>query len=118
MKTKYIKLVNLLIIPLLILLISCGDTVEVNSSKDGIDIYPNPVYNQAWIRFYVNHPLLVTIIITDRFGRENLRPIENELCQTGANEINLNLTKLPSGLYSCIVDQGGTKTITEFTVVK
>jgi hypothetical protein len=124
MKTKYLKIVYLVLIPLLFALNSCGDPVNVDNGSNSISVFPNPVSTNGSIFYKINNiltlnkELTLTIVIVDRYGREMIKLVENKKIQVGSDKISFDGSHLPAGVYSCIADFAGTILITEFTVVR
>ena len=108
---------ELLIIPALILFLSCNDSV--NPDKDiQFLISPNPLSSYMDIRFKIPYQTIVSLYITDNSGREVIKIIENKVLESGLHNLAINFQNQPSGVYSCILKVDSDVFIKEFTVIR
>lgn len=63
-----------------------------------MSVFPNPVLREAVVRFTIERTQLVTLDVFDLLGR---RVMQRELgvLETGEHEVQLDLQRLPTGLY-------------------
>jgi len=73
-----------------------------------LQIFPNPLSNEATIRFELPEPTAVTIAVFNTTGREMLRLANNQERPAGYQEFRLDGTRLPDGLYYVVLQAGKT----------
>jgi len=62
------------------------------------DNYPNPAINSTSIEYFLPIPQRVYISVYNVFG-ELVSTLVNGVVQSGSNEVNLNVSDIPSGIY-------------------
>ena len=83
------------------------------ASSFALDIYPNPVHNQAVIAFEVNKSSDASLSVINMLGQTVLQ--ENINLQQGKNTLNLNVSELKSACYFLqIQDSEGKIYMTQF----
>ncbi len=70
------------------------------SSGESVTLFPIPFNNTTTIQFNLSETKNVSINIFDVVGRE-VKSIPTKSLQSGNNKINLDLSELKSGIYSC-----------------
>lgn len=89
--------------------------VAQNISSVGIDLYPNPVSDQAVVDFSLVEPGPVTIQISDAAGRLVFSE-ELEEMSAGDHRLDFSFSELSPGLYNLNLLQGNTKLSKRFLV--
>lgn len=74
----------------------------------GVQVYPNPVNDMAYIKWNAAKPGNITITITDNAGRIFIKRIQT--AAAGVNAILLPVQQLPRGVYLLVMNDGGIKT--------
>ena len=72
--------------------------------------YPNPFNPSTTIKFSLDEETRVKLIIYDVIGRV-IETLLNGYVSLGIHSVNFDGTKLPSGIYLCVLNSGS-KTIT------
>jgi hypothetical protein len=102
--------------------IGTGGGVGVNGITNNdltvFGTYPNPANNIAKLKFSLNKPTDVSLVVLDMGGRIVYSTTEGNLA-TGAHELPINTANLAAGNYHCLIRtaSGGSMGI-EMTVVK
>ncbi len=80
---------------------------EERSEKMALDIFPNPVAEETWIRLTLEEPTEVTVELLDYTGRKLLME-RRGILSTGHQRIKLDTSGLASGVYfvQIISDKG------------
>ncbi|MFI5151364.1 MAG: T9SS type A sorting domain-containing protein [Bacteroidia bacterium] len=71
-----------------------------------LNIYPNPVISSCTFDFSFEISNTCTLIISDIYGREVFRPVDNKRFKDGHYTISFDLSKLQSGIYLCTLNNG------------
>ncbi|HOY32301.1 MAG TPA: right-handed parallel beta-helix repeat-containing protein [Bacteroidales bacterium] len=71
---------------------------ELNTGNFSVDVYPNPIKEQASIEFYLEKQSLVTIDLTDIMGRQ-IKTLTNTAYTEGKHVLNLDASYLSPGVY-------------------
>jgi hypothetical protein len=79
----------------------------INKTKGRLEIYPNPVTDQAIISFETEEVGEIAITITDGLGR-TIKSFPLQKCQSGKNNIPIVLSELDPGLYFAIIKSNQT----------
>jgi hypothetical protein len=80
-------------------------------------IYPNPASTSATFSFNLEGPERISLIIIDMSGRL-VYEHEHGILFQGKNQIQLDLSALPNGLYTCLLINNGTPiTIRNFILI-
>ncbi|MDT8323155.1 MAG: T9SS type A sorting domain-containing protein [Bacteroidota bacterium] len=61
--------------------------------------YPNPFNPTTTIRFALSHPMTISLIVTDAWGREVTALVESESLGSGEFTRVMDASGMPSGLY-------------------
>ncbi|MCL2039464.1 MAG: T9SS type A sorting domain-containing protein [Bacteroidetes bacterium] len=95
-------------------------SLSVESDAEGaiVSITPNPVNDEANIKFAVEKSGNATIAIFDVQGNKVLDLINNEFIEIGTHELGFNVNKLASGVYVVRMQIGSANIIKEFVVIK
>jgi hypothetical protein len=72
-----------------------------------LDVAPNPILSHAAIRYQLAREAHVCLTVYDVSGREVARLVDREQ-DAGAHEAHLDGAELPSGVYRCRLEAGGT----------
>ncbi len=80
-------------------------------------IYPNPCSDRANIKFELNRASKVEVILMNARG-EKIRTVIDARFAAGRAATSVNFSKLPSGLYYCVVKAGEESKIIPALVVK
>lgn len=77
--------------------------VGINEEKDvlklkNLEISPNPAANRVSVSFFLNEPISLSLKLYDAMGRVVFETAKLK-CSSGQNEIELNLSHLPGGVY-------------------
>ncbi|MGH3861873.1 glucoamylase family protein [Actinokineospora sp.] len=75
--------------------------------RGGLEVAPNPMLSHATIRFQLVQAGHVRLVVYDVSGREIARLVDGER-DAGVHDIRLDGADLPSGVYRCRLDAGGT----------
>jgi hypothetical protein len=78
-------------------------TEEFKNDEKGYSIsnYPNPFKDNTNINFSIKEKADVTIVISDMYGKEIQTLLTNAGYEKGNYTIQLNNSKLASGIYYC-----------------
>lgn len=99
-------------------LIDCipsGITETNNSSINSINIYPNPLSNEAVITFSLNEKSHVIVNIYDITGKLVMKAAD-AVYNNGENRINLSSSNLEPGLYEATISVNNTVQVIKFSV--
>jgi hypothetical protein len=91
--------------------------IDENKSIFHPDIYPNPAANSATLKLNLPHSGYLSLHIADGLGIQE-QSVLNLPCNSGSNEIRLDLGNKASGIYSLIIDVNGIREVISFVVVK
>ncbi len=80
--------------------------VDQERSDFNFSIYPNPASTVATFSFFLESPERISLSIFDMSGRLVHKHDPGTLFQ-GKNQIQLDLSDLPNGLYTCLVRKNG-----------
>jgi hypothetical protein len=72
-----------------------------------LDVAPNPVLTHASIRYQIPREAHVRLLVYDVSGREVARLVDREQA-AGVHEAHFDGAQLPSGVYRCRLEAGGT----------
>ncbi len=89
-----------IVLPLNGFFIGMDENVMDNSS--GIKVYPNPAKDMLYISLPENMKDEISLNLYDSYGKTVMNCIVNDISRNG-NTIQLNISKLPSGIYSLSV---------------
>jgi len=92
---------------------------EISSNeKLLLNIYPNPVSNEAVINYYITAQADVKISLFNSFG-QLIDVIDNQNNQLPGNyTLPYNFAKLSQGIYYCKIESAGNTLTKKFTVIK
>lgn len=78
---------------------------EDNSSNDDIylNIFPNPMSDNATIEYFINKSELVEITIHDNYGKSLYNLKNKTLHEKGTYQIKLTGINIPNGIYMCVL---------------
>ena len=94
------------------------DVVQPDMLSQQIQLYPNPAKENVSIRFAVNEPQEITIIITDIAGNQKFRLV-NKLFESGNQVLTIPLSgSFVAGVYFVTLSCSLGKTITMKLIVK
>lgn len=86
------------------------------SENSGLEIYPNPAYDNATIMFGGDRTLAIRLAITDLLGTPIIT--ENELNTFGSNAVNVDTKQLPAGVYMVKVENGTSTFSKQLVIVR
>jgi hypothetical protein len=72
-------------------------TFEVNGEQMTVKVYPNPLHDAMTVDFNSNAAFDAQVVVSDLLGRSMLSKKADIL--RGANQINVSVNNLPSGVY-------------------
>jgi hypothetical protein len=79
--------------------------IKITGSAAGISsfiVYPNPVKELATLKIISTRQAVVSLIITDMFGK-NIFATKNSLVK-GENNFTINMNRYPAGIYNLVID--------------
>lgn len=78
---------------------------KLSDENDSIhlEIYPNPIKNNAIIYFQLPVADNITIYITDIYGRGSFSILKNELRLQGENKVSFDGSQLNNGIYQLVI---------------
>ena len=69
-------------------------------AEGGFQCYPNPFSDGFYLDFEITKPTtLVSIMVTDAFGRQVDQPLDNKLLDEGTHSMKMSYEHLPPGIY-------------------
>lgn len=86
--------------------VSDDDTVNINTNRLLISIYPNPVKSQVTVGFTATKASRYTLSLTDLQGKPY--KILNQAATTGQNIVNIDASAFPRGIYMVRLQMNGT----------
>jgi len=92
---------------------------EINTIEKGlsINVYPNPVSNDATINFRMPVAETATIQLFDVIGNE-VATFSNNYFEAGDHSLQINLNEYPQGIYFCKLSVKGINVIERIIVIK
>ena len=93
------------------------DNIEMPTSFELMDAYPNPFNPITTINFSIPFATEVKVSIFDMLGRE-VSILSNELLQVGSHSINWNASAMPSGFYFIHMVSNDFKSTQKITLIK
>ncbi|MEA3445306.1 MAG: T9SS type A sorting domain-containing protein, partial [Bacteroidota bacterium] len=81
------------------------DVEEISAIGDGAKLYPNPAHNDLNIEFMLNKLSDVKISVLNALGQEIISV--NQELSSGQQKINLDVSKLESGIYFINIEANG-----------
>ena len=93
---------------------SVPETPSVNSTVN-VNIYPNPVVNQATVNFELKESNMVSYQVFDMTGRMLMSQNLGHLAE-GQHQVNISAENLSSGSYILRLSQGGKNETVKFMV--
>jgi hypothetical protein len=99
--------------------ITTDASVSTSASKNGYSVsnYPNPASSQTTINLVLPVASDVTLTLTDGLGRE-VGTIVTQHFDTGTYNIPFDASKLSAGMYTYILQAGGTRIAGKMSIVK
>lgn len=91
---------------------------NISDLKENFVVYPNPCGNSTALEFYSTQEDKISVSVYDIFGRQVV--LTTYKVQEGTNKLDINLVKLPEGIYLLKVDGSkfiGAKKITKISGV-
>lgn len=92
-----------------------GVLPSVGKEKN-LQIYPNPASSLAMIKFYLDAPSKVSVLIYDLKGSLMDSPFHGQL-PAGANTLELEVSGLTTGIYQCQVILGNSDKISKKLII-
>ncbi len=86
------------------------------SENSGLEIYPNPAYDNATIMFGGDRTLAIRLAITDLLGTPIIT--EKEVNTFGSNAVNVDTKQLPAGVYMVKVENGTSTFSKQLVIVR
>jgi len=80
----------------------CLTGIEEFASKEGLNIYPNPLGSDVIISYNLEHSSFVTLKILDLSGKE-MSILINEVQKQGEQKVKYNSHELKPGVYFCVL---------------
>lgn len=96
------------------------NTIAVNADNSGNDdlyLFPNPANNEINIKYNIENTDLAIIEIFNLLG-EKVVEINNKVLLKGTYISNLDISSLPSGMYTCKMTTKNNKLIRRFIISK
>ena len=82
-------------------------------NDNNVHIYPNPTSGQLTLDIVTEEVTMLNITVTDVLGRELLQNVVISII--GSNQINLDVSHLPSAMYVLKIGEGATQIIRKIT---
>jgi hypothetical protein len=80
-------------------------------------VYPNPASKEATIAFNLNDDSDVSLTLVDISNRIVMQPIINEMRTSGLNQVNIDVSSLPPGIYQVVLTAGDKTSLQKLVVV-
>lgn len=103
---------------------SIGRVTSVNDQKSAPQNivlhqnYPNPFNPTTTILYSLQKPQRVSLIVTDLYGREVRRVIDDDLKDAGSHQVQFDATGVPSGVYLYTLIAGGQRQMKKMVMVR
>lgn len=88
-----------------------------NDLEPRLAIYPNPLSSSGKITYSLPNRGIISLTIYDALGRITLKPVINEIQESGLHEIPTGTMSLSPGIYSCKLSFGYNKKVAKLVVV-
>ncbi len=92
-----------------------SDTKDPILAQD-LELFPNPVKNQATVRFTLTDSRKVNAYVTDVMGHQ-IQTHQLGLLSSGQQQFNLNTNELPAGIYFLKLSSGSAQQTLRFVVL-
>lgn len=89
---------------------------SINTLNASIHVYPNPVQDVATLSLQLNASENINVTIVDMQGRVVSKPVNSTNFAAGNHTIQLNISELPSGIYSIRVSSANGMVSTQLIV--
>ncbi len=96
-----------------------ADNVGINETSNlggSLSVYPNPVIENATLKYITNHNSNVNFYVYDVTGAK-VMGLRNGIQNSGSHEMNMNLSALSNGLYTIEMETSIGKSIQKIVVV-
>ena len=99
-------------------LVTTGINSTEFSNTSSLNIYPTPSKSNATISYNLKVDALVSLIVYNAFGKEEIVLSENEKQNQGTHNIQINTEKLSSGIYFCHLISGNDLSVKKLVIIK
>jgi len=89
---------------------------SLSSTKSNLTIYPNPVKEQATLRFDLPKTTTVSISIVNTLGQTQ-QTIFKGILNQGQQTHSINAQEFSTGTYQCVLEYNGFREVTSFVVL-
>jgi hypothetical protein len=83
-----------------------------------LPVYPNPFNPSVNVQYTLNKPGMTTLRVYNIIGQQVVTALDNVFQEASIHKVTINMSAYTSGIYFCVLEQNGQRSVQKMMLLK